>query len=78
MPLNVELLEQSFEKIKPHGNEFAVSFYENLFAANPEVKPLFTQTDMTNQYKKLLNSLVNILTKSRSNSKACGINSKSA
>ncbi|MFB2896852.1 pentapeptide repeat-containing protein, partial [Aerosakkonemataceae cyanobacterium BLCC-F50] len=31
---------------------------ENLFAANPEVKPLFAQTDMTNQYKKLLNSLV--------------------
>ncbi|MFB2881201.1 pentapeptide repeat-containing protein [Floridanema aerugineum] len=58
MSLNVELLEQSFEKIKPHANEFVVSFYENLFAANPEVKPLFTKTDMTNQYKKLLNSLV--------------------
>ncbi|MFB2892815.1 globin, partial [Aerosakkonemataceae cyanobacterium BLCC-F50] len=58
MSLNVELLEQSFEKIKPHAHEFVVSFYENLFAANPEVKPLFAQTDMTNQYKKLLNSLV--------------------
>ncbi len=58
MSLNVELLEQSFNKIKPHANEFVVSFYENLFAAYPEVKPLFTQTDMTNQYKKLLSSLV--------------------
>ncbi|MBE9226678.1 pentapeptide repeat-containing protein [Phormidium sp. LEGE 05292] len=58
MSLNVELLEQSFEKIKPHANEFVVSFYENLFAANPEVKPLFAQADMTNLYKKLLNSLV--------------------
>ncbi|HBL10747.1 MAG TPA: globin, partial [Cyanobacteria bacterium UBA11162] len=58
MSLNVELLEQSFNKIKPHANEFVVSFYENLFAAYPEVKPLFVETDMTNQYKKLLSSLV--------------------
>ncbi|MBE9200758.1 MULTISPECIES: pentapeptide repeat-containing protein [unclassified Nodularia (in: cyanobacteria)] len=58
MSLNVELLEQSFDKIKPRANEFAASFYENLFQAHPEVKPLFTHTDMGNQEKKLLNSLV--------------------
>jgi hemoglobin-like flavoprotein len=58
MSLNVEILEQSFEKVKPHANEFAASFYDNLFKAHPEVKPLFTTTDMGNQEKKLLNSLV--------------------
>ncbi|MBD2386941.1 pentapeptide repeat-containing protein [Cylindrospermum sp. FACHB-282] len=58
MSLNVEILEQSFEKVKPRANEFAASFYENLFKAHPEVKPLFTSTDMVNQQKKLLNSLV--------------------
>jgi hemoglobin-like flavoprotein len=58
MSLNVELLEQSFEKVKPRANEFAASFYENLFQLYPEVKPLFTKTDMKNQEKKLLNSLV--------------------
>ena len=58
MSLNVEILEQSFEKVKPRANEFAASFYENLFKAHPEVKPLFTNTDMVNQQKKLLNSLV--------------------
>ncbi|MDF2387793.1 pentapeptide repeat-containing protein [Nostoc ellipsosporum NOK] len=58
MSLNIEILEQSFEKVKPRAEEFAASFYDNLFKAHPEVKPLFTNTDMVNQQKKLLNSLV--------------------
>lgn len=41
MSLNVEILEQSFDKVKPRANEFAASFYENLFQDYPEVKPLF-------------------------------------
>ena len=56
--LPIELIETSFEKIKPHGAEFAASFYENLFAAYPEAKPLFAHTDIQKQQKKLLNSLV--------------------
>ncbi|MGF1512854.1 MAG: globin family protein [Elainellaceae cyanobacterium] len=56
--LKVGLLEQSFEKVKPHANEFAISFYENLFADYPAAKPLFAQTDVTAQSKKLLASLV--------------------
>jgi len=58
MSLNIECLEQNFEKIKPRANEFVASFYENLFQLYPEVKPLFANTDMVNQQKKLLNSLV--------------------
>ena len=58
MSLNVETLEQSFEKVKPRANEFAASFYENLFKAYPEVKPLFAKIDMVTQQKKLLSSLV--------------------
>ncbi|MEM9274808.1 MAG: globin family protein [Cyanobacteria bacterium P01_F01_bin.143] len=56
--LQVELLEQSFEAIKPQANEFVSSFYDNLFTANPEAKPLFAKTDMAEQKKKLLGSLV--------------------
>ena len=56
--LQVELLEQSFEGIKPQANEFVGSFYDNLFTANPEAKPLFETTDMEAQKKKLLASLV--------------------
>ena len=58
MSLQVELLESSFEKIKPQANEFVASFYDNLFTANPEAKPLFATTDMAGQRKKLLGSLV--------------------
>jgi nitric oxide dioxygenase len=58
MSLEVKLLEASFEKIKPQANEFADSFYENLFTANPEAKPLFANTNMGEQKQKLLASLV--------------------
>lgn len=61
MSLNVDLLEQSFERIKPFANDFVASFYENLFAAHPEVRPLFANIEMEQQRKKLLNSLVLIV-----------------
>lgn len=56
--LKVALLEQSFEKVKPHANEFAASFYDNLFADYPAAKPLFANTNVAEQSKKLLASLV--------------------
>ncbi|MDY7015159.1 MAG: globin domain-containing protein, partial [Cyanobacteriota bacterium] len=56
--LPVELLEESFEKVKPRAEEFAASFYQNLFAAHPEVKPLFASTDMAQQEQKLLQALI--------------------
>ena len=58
MSLNVELLEQSFEKVKPEANEFVESFYSNLLTDNPEAKPLFAHTDMKKQRQMLLQSLV--------------------
>lgn len=58
MSLQVELLEQSFEGIKPQADAFANSFYDNLFTAYPEAKPLFISTNMPEQKKKLLSSLV--------------------
>ncbi|MGB3203842.1 MAG: pentapeptide repeat-containing protein [Crinalium sp.] len=66
MSLNVELLEQSFEKIKPRADEFAASFYENLFRLYPEVQPLFANTEMAKQQKKLLNALVLVVENLRS------------
>lgn len=59
--LQVELLEQSFESVKPQANEFVESFYDNLFTANPEAKPLFEHTDMAKQKNMLLNSLVMVV-----------------
>ncbi|MEG5001073.1 globin domain-containing protein [Microcoleus sp. B4-D4] len=66
MSLNVELLEQSFEKIKPRADEFAATFYEELFTAHPELKPLFATTDMKKQKKKLIKALVLVVENLRS------------
>jgi len=56
--LNVELLEKSFGQVKPQADEFAASFYDNLFTDYPAAKPLFESTDLKEQQKKLLASLV--------------------
>jgi len=56
--LQVELLERSFEQVKPHADEFVGSFYENLFTDYPDAKPLFAHSNMNEQGKKLLTSLV--------------------
>ncbi len=66
MSLNVELLEQSFDHIKPRAEEFVASFYENLFIAHPEVKPLFAKIDIVTQQKKLFNALVLVVENLRS------------
>lgn len=58
MSLQVEMLEQSFERVKPHADEFASSFYDQLFGDYPDAQPLFTNTDMVKQKKKLIDSLV--------------------
>lgn len=58
MALNVELLEHSFAQIKEQEAEFTTHFYTNLFADFPEIKPLFANTHMEEQGKKLFNSLV--------------------
>lgn len=58
MNANIEILEQSFNRVKPRGAEFAASFYDNLFRDCPQLRPLFTSTNMKKQEEKLLSSLV--------------------
>lgn len=65
MPLNVELLEQSFEKVKANASEFSASFYSNLFTDYPEAEPLFTSTDMVAQQQKLLDLLILVVSNLR-------------
>lgn len=61
MSLNVEVLEQSFERVKPHATEFASSFYNNLLTDYPQLRPLFANTTMEEQEKKLMMSLVLVI-----------------
>lgn len=58
VPTQIELVESSFEKIKLHAAEFSVSFYKNLFSNSPKLRSLFSKTDMEKQQKKLISSLV--------------------
>lgn len=58
MSLNVELLEQSFEQVKPQATQFASSFYKNLLTDYPQLQPLFSKTNMEAQEQKLIMSLV--------------------
>lgn len=54
MSLQVELLERSFEAIKPQADAFVASFYDHLFTAYPEAQSLFANAKMQEQQKKLL------------------------
>ena len=57
MSLPVELLEGSFELIRPRAEDFAASFSSNLFLQHPELKPLFAQTALVEQRKMLVGAL---------------------
>ena len=61
MSLNVELLEQSFELVKPKADEFVGSFYNNLFTDYPAAKPLFGHSDMAKQQQMLKGALVMVV-----------------
>ncbi len=66
MSLNVELLEQSFECVKPQATQFASSFYNNLLTDYPQLQPLFSKTNMEAQEQKLVMSLVLVVENLRS------------
>ncbi|MDJ0718387.1 MAG: globin family protein [Prochloraceae cyanobacterium] len=57
MSIKVELLDNSFNLIRPRIEEFVTSFYENLFSAHPEFKVFFMKTDMVEQKKMLIGAL---------------------
>lgn len=61
MALDVDLLERSFARVKPRAGEFAEDFYADLFARNPQARDLFVGTDMAEQRKKLMDSLVLVI-----------------
>jgi hemoglobin-like flavoprotein len=61
MSLNVELLEQSFEQIKPNLEEFISSFYLTLFHDSPQIGHLFDHTDMAKQRKMMFGALTLVM-----------------
>jgi hemoglobin-like flavoprotein len=61
MSLNVSLLERSFELVQERGAEFSDRFYANLLSDYPAVQPLFANTHLEEQGKKLFASLVLVI-----------------
>lgn len=64
-PKQIELVQASWESVKPISEQAAELFYGKLFELDPSLKPLF-KGDMTEQGKKLmatLNLAVTSLTK---------------
>lgn len=49
-----QLVQASFAKVAEISDEAAALFYGRLFEIAPEVKPLFADTDMTEQGRKLM------------------------
>lgn len=59
--LDVQLLRESFEIIRPNGLAFVKQFYATLFAKHPPLHQLFTRFDQNHIEKKLVNILVMIV-----------------
>lgn len=58
MALQVEVLQETFQQIKENTDEFAISFYENVFHDYPYIQPLFARTNMLEQRKHLVRALM--------------------
>lgn len=65
MSLDAEILEQTFERVKPHATEFATEFYKILLTDYPQLQPLFANTNMEEQKKKLIMSLTLVVSNLR-------------
>jgi len=61
MALQVEVLQETWKQIKDCSDEFALSFYANLFHDYPQIQPLFDRTNMAEQRKHLIRALMLIM-----------------
>lgn len=59
--IDIELLESSFNALAPHADELVTRFYEELFERYPQVRPMFRNTDINQQKKKLIAALVLVI-----------------
>ena len=61
MTLDINLLENSFDRVRHDAVNFSASFYNKLFAYHPELRPLFAKANLAAQEKKLIVSLAIIV-----------------
>jgi hemoglobin-like flavoprotein len=61
MKLNVRLLREHFESLRPQGDAMVDQFYSLLFSRHPEIRAMFAKTDMEAQRKKFFDTLDEIV-----------------
>lgn len=59
--MNIVLLRDSFEAVKPYAKEFVAHFYKTMFEKYPDAKGFFHKTDMKKQQELLIQSLVYVV-----------------
>ena len=52
--INVALVQETWERVVPIADDAAQLFYNRLFELDPSLRGMFTQTDMAEQRKKLM------------------------
>ena len=55
-PEQIELVQQSFAALEPHGDELAANFYDRLFTLDPSARSLFS-TEPAVQRQKFIDEL---------------------
>ncbi len=65
MELDISLIENSFEKLAPKAGQIAKLFYKELFSRYPDIKPLFKNTRIKEQEKKLISALTIVVSSLR-------------
>jgi nitric oxide dioxygenase len=53
-PQQIDLVQQSFDQVKPIAREAAELFYRRLFSMDPSLRPMFRTTDMAKQGQMLM------------------------
>jgi len=66
---DISLIEESFSQLAPQANDIARSFYVELFSVFPDVKPLFKNTRIKEQEKKLVAVLSTVVANLRTPNK---------
>lgn len=61
MDLNIKLIQETFELVKPRAEEFANRFYANLFQDYPAAQELFSLSNMDRQKRLLVAALVQVV-----------------
>jgi methyl-accepting chemotaxis protein len=60
-PTDAQLLKVSLDVVAPRADQLIASFYDRLFAAHPEVRPMFPAI-MDTQHERLLKAVIALVT----------------